>query len=137
MTLISGCLYGFSHCDMESLYFNLLIFSYTFCMRFCNQLLLIIDYKGRHVGTATLKCCLSSDSCYKAEKKKHFEDDLESYLHFSFLYCHILLLLFKNTYSVAELYMYILWYTKQAVLQAGLHCSNSYRVTFSSWRLYV
>lgn len=97
---------------MESLYFNLLIFSYIFCMRFCNQLLLIIDYKGKCVGTATLKCCLSSDSCYKAQKKKHFEDDLESYLHFPFLYYHILLSLFKNKYSVAELCMYILWYTK-------------------------
>lgn len=113
--------------------------SYIFCMRFCNQQLVIIDYKGRCVRTATLKCCLSSDSCYKAKKKKkkHFGDYLESYLPFLFLYFHILMLLFKDTYSVAELHMYILWYTKQAVLQAGLHCSNSYGVTFSSWRLYV
>lgn len=45
--------------------------SYIFCMRFCNQQLVIIDYKGRCVRTATLKCCLSSDSCYKAQKKKN------------------------------------------------------------------
>lgn len=138
LTLISGCLNGFRHCNMESLYFILQV------LYFLHEILqsAISDHwlqrkvcKDSYIKMLSFKWQLLQST--EKKKTQHFGDYLESYLPFLFLYFHILMLLFKDTYSVAELHMYILWYTKQAVLQAGLHCSNSYGVTFSSWRLYV